>query len=108
MKERRLAFRYPLILPVGVPTLEGILQGRTRDISAWGVYFTLDRGLELGTRFIFSIMLSEPVTGGTRVSVNGQATVVRVEEEEDNALKHVGIAALIENREIVRLGESRA
>jgi len=110
MKERRLASRYPLVLPVavsGVPVLEGILQGQTRDISAWGVYFTIDRRLELGTRFSISILLPEAVFGGSRVSINGWAKVVRVEEEEDNAVKHVGIATLIESREIIRLGESK-
>jgi hypothetical protein len=111
MKERRFVSRYPLVLPVavsGVPALEGILQGRLRDISAWGIYFTIDRRLELGTKFNLSIMLPKAVTGGTGVSVDGQAKVVRVEEREDSAGKHVGIAALVENREIVRLGESRA
>ena len=109
MKERRFAFRYRLVLPVavsGVPALEEILQGVTRNISTWGVYFTMDRRLELGTRFIISIMLPETVPGRTRVSVSGQAKVVRV--EEDCTVKHVGIAALFESREIIQLRESRA
>jgi PilZ domain-containing protein len=105
MKERRFAFRFQLALPIsvsGVPALEEILQGQTRDISAWGVYFTLNRRLELGTRFNISILLPETLTERTRVSVNGQVKVVRVEETD--GVKHVGIAARMENREIVRLG----
>jgi hypothetical protein len=45
MKERRLASRYRLVLPVavsGVPALAEILQGQTRDISTSGVYFAID------------------------------------------------------------------
>ncbi len=112
MKERRFASRYPLVLPValsGVPRLEGVLQGQTRDISAWGVYFTIDRRLEPGAKFNFSIVLLERITGWTTVSVNGQAKVIRVEEERETpSSMHVGIAALIENRGIVRLRESKA
>ncbi len=92
MKERRLASRYRLVLPVAVssvPAPEGTLQGWTRDIFAWGVYFTIDQRLESGTTFKFSVMPPEGVIRGTRVSVDGQAKIVRVEEEEDNAGKHL-------------------
>ena len=103
MNERRFALRFRLALPItvtGIPGLEENLHGQTRDISAWGVYFTINRRLEIGTRVNISILLPETVTDRTRVSIHGKLKVVRI--EAINGAMSVGIAGRLENGKIVR------
>lgn len=109
MNERRFAFRFRLALPItvsGVPGLEGSVHGLTRDISAWGVYFTIDRRLEIGTRVNISILLPETVTDRTRVCVLGKLQIVRIEQTDGS--KSVGIAGRMENGKIIRPERDRS
>jgi len=68
--------------------------GWTRDISPQGVYFVFQRRLKVGTKFNLSILFP-------KVSINGQASVVRAERKKSYG-EQVGIAARIENPEVVR------
>jgi PilZ domain len=106
MTERRAARRYDLSLPViirvPVEKSEGAKNGRTRDISTRGVYFTLDQDLESGTELDITLTLPAEITRGTEVFVRAQGRVIRVDRRNDDASKHVGVAAVIERYDIIR------
>ncbi|MBI3670215.1 MAG: PilZ domain-containing protein [Acidobacteria bacterium] len=106
MTERRAARRYDLSLPVIIrvpldresPTRNG----KTRDISTRGVYFTLDQDLEAGTELDITLTLPAEITRGTEVFVRAQGKVVRVEKKSDDASPRIGVAAVIERYDIIR------
>ncbi len=106
MTERRAARRYDLSLPVIIrvpldresPTRNG----KTRDISTRGVYFTLDQDLEAGTELDITLTLPAEITRGTEVFVRAQGKVVRVEKKCDDASLRIGVAAVIERYDIIR------
>lgn len=102
MAERRAACRYEMArrVEIGLAGFEPIL-GSTRDISHRGFYFKIAQWLSVGTEFEFSIILRK-VTEGMRVSLSGQAKVVRVEESPENGLDRVGVGAVIESSELSR------
>jgi len=109
MTERRTARRYDLSLPVLIraPIEKGSASrsGRTRDISTRGVYFTLDREFESGAELDITLTLPAEITHGTEVLVRAQGRVVRVEHDDSEDSKRVGVAAVIERYDIIR-GES--
>ena len=106
MTERRNARRYDLSLPVAIKVpvekVNGTKNGRTRDISTRGVYFTLDQDLESGTELDITLTLPAEITRGTEVFVRAQGRVVRVDRRQDDGSKHVGVAAVIERYDIIR------
>ena len=106
MTERRNARRYdlslPVIIKVPVEKTNGSRNGRTRDISTRGVYFTLDQDLESGTELDITLTLPAEITRGTEVFVRAQGRVVRVDRRQDDGSKHVGVAAVIERYDIIR------
>jgi hypothetical protein len=106
MTERRAARRYDLSLPViiRVPVEKTVSarNGRTRDISTRGVYFTLEQDLESGTELDITLTLPAEITRGTEVFVRAQGRVIRVDRRNDDASKHVGVAAVIERYDIIR------
>ncbi len=69
----------------------------TRDVSARGVYFLADAGLEEGSRFEFTLTLPAEVTLTRCVQVRCRARVVRVQVDENK----VGVAAVIEQYDFV-------
>lgn len=88
----RAAKRYELNLPVATDGGEG----RTRDLSADGVYFTCERGFAVGSKISFSISLdSDGSDIPLRMSCSG--VVIRVESNGDE----VGVAAKIESYRIL-------
>jgi c-di-GMP-binding flagellar brake protein YcgR len=109
MTERRAARRYDLSLPViiRVPIHREAesRNGRTRDISTRGVYFTLDKDLSAGAELDITLTLPAEITRGTEVFVRAQGKVVRVEKHPDTDGERVGVAAVIERYDIIR-GES--
>ena len=105
MTERRTARRYDLSLPVIIrnPSEQDASpeNGKTRDISTRGVYFTLGKDLSTGAELDLTMTLPAEVTGGTEVFIRAIGKVVRVEKRpEDN--NKIGVAAVIERYEIVR------
>ena len=106
MTERRVARRYDLSLPViiRIPLdREGqSCNGKTRDISTRGVYFTIDQELAPGSELDITLTLPAEITRGTDVFVRAQGKVVRVEKKGDDKSVHMGIAAVIERYDIIR------
>ncbi|HEX2711525.1 MAG TPA: PilZ domain-containing protein [Candidatus Acidoferrales bacterium] len=106
MTERRAARRYDLSLPViirvPVDRNASSRNGRTRDISTRGVYFTFETDLAPGTELDITLTLPAEITRGTEVFVHAQGKVVRVEKMPENGTEHTGIAAIIERYDIVR------
>ncbi len=106
MTERRAARRYDLSLPVIIRVPLGreaeSRNGRTRDISTRGVYFTLDQDLSPGSVLDITLTLPAEITHGTEVFVRAQGKVVRVERKGENGRLHVGVAAVIERYDIIR------
>ena len=77
--------------------------GRTRDISARGVYFTIDRELLPGSGFDFTLTLPAGIIHGSQDSfVCAQGKVVRVEKKGENGKERVGVAAVIVKHEMIR------
>jgi hypothetical protein len=105
MNERRTVRRYALSLPVQIriPSSEETAphKGQTRDVSTRGVYFLIDREIEPGAEFDFTLMLPAEVTRGTDVLVRAHGRVIRVDKRDSEAPPTVGVAAAIERYDIV-------
>jgi hypothetical protein len=105
MTERRTARRYDLYLPViiRVPVeREPSRNGKTRDISTRGVYFTIDQDMGAGAELDITLTLPSEVTRGSEVFIRAMGKVVRVEKKPENGSTRVGVAAVIERYEIIR------
>jgi len=62
-QEVRCAVRFPLGLPVVLSTEQGDIPALTRNISASGVLFSLDRALPIGQGVRFSMRMPHTVLG---------------------------------------------
>lgn len=104
--ERRRAQRFPLPLPLEVKWQEGSAEARLpadiRDISATGVYFTVDRELqpEAKVEFFVRLQIEGAPSGGVLLHCIG--SIVRVEHKDGS----VGVAARIDRYRFVRPGEA--
>jgi c-di-GMP-binding flagellar brake protein YcgR len=110
MTERRTARRYDLSLPViiRVPVEKEISphNGKTRDISTRGLYFTIDEDLGAGAELDITLTLPSEVTRGSEVFIRAMGKVVRVDKRPENGNSRIGVAAVIERYEIVRTESS--
>ncbi len=106
MTERRTARRYELSLPVVVrgPQLKQTesRNGKTRDISTRGVYFTIDQDLVPGSELDFTLTLPAEITRGTEVFIRAHGKVVRIEKKREDGTVRLGVAAVIEKYDIIR------
>jgi PilZ domain len=106
MSERRTARRYDLSLPViiRVPVENKISSrnGKTRDISTRGLYFTLEQDLSDGAELDLTLTLPSEVTRGSEVFIRAMGKVVRVDRSPEGGSSRVGVAAVIERYEIIR------
>jgi hypothetical protein len=106
MSERRTARRYDLALPViiRVPVEKNTSSrnGKTRDISTRGLYFTIDEDLGTGAELDITLTLPSEVTRGSEVFIRAMGKVVRVDKAAENSSSRVGVAAVIERYEIIR------
>lgn len=105
MTERRTARRYDLSLPVmiRVPVEQAISRnGKTRDISTRGIYFTIDQDLGAGAELDITLTLPAEVTRGSEVFIRAMGKVIRVDKTPENSSSRVGVAAVIERYEIIR------
>lgn len=111
MTERRTTRRFDLSLPIviSVPTARATTaqKGKTRDISARGLYFVIDEDLEAGSELDITLTLPAEVTQGTEVFVRAMGRVVRVERRMEDGDPRMGIAAVIERYDIIRGGNSK-
>lgn len=106
MSERRTARRYDLALPViirmPVDKEATSRNGKTRDISTRGLYFTIDQDLGAGAELDITLTLPSEVTRGSEVFIRAIGKVVRVDKAVENSSPRVGVAAVIERYEIIR------
>jgi c-di-GMP-binding flagellar brake protein YcgR len=105
-EERRSARRFQVSLPVAVHTVpsqqEEPLVGRTRDISARGLYFTIDREFNPGSELDLALALPAELTRGTELLVRARCKVVRAERQREKGIERIGVAAIIQRYDIVR------
>lgn len=106
MTERRTARRYDLSLPVIIRIPEDSTSsprnGKTRDVSTRGLYFTIDENLNEGAELDITLTLPAEVTRGSEVFIRAMGKVVRVENKSGIGSSRVGVAAVIERYEIIR------
>jgi len=77
-QEVRCAVRFPLTLPVLLSTVRGDVAALTRNVSASGVLFELDKELEVGSDIQFSLRMPGEVLGSSHdVLVECEGRVVR-------------------------------
>lgn len=77
-QEVRCAVRFPLSLPAVLSTGESEMNALTRNVSASGVLFALDRQLKVGLDIRFSLRMPGPVLGTNHdVLVHCTGRVVR-------------------------------
>ena len=77
-QEVRCAVRFPLALPVILSGGQGEFAAFTRNVSASGVLFDMDRPLKVGLEISFSLHMPGAVLGAPRdVLVNCLGRVVR-------------------------------
>jgi c-di-GMP-binding flagellar brake protein YcgR len=104
--DRRRARRYDLSLPivVQISTKSDPLQrnGQTRDISTRGVYFTMEEELAPGSEFDITLTLPSEVTKGSDVFIRARGRVVRIDRRPGANSERIGVAAVMENYDIVR------
>ena len=109
-KERRSARRFDLSLPIAVRTVPpqraDPLIGRTRDISTCSLYFTIDREFMPGSKLDLTLTLPAELTPGTEVFVRVHGKVVRAEKNRGKGIEYIGVAAVIERYDIVRVEPS--
>lgn len=109
--ERRTTRRYDLSLPiiVRVPTANASdsQAGKTRDISARGLYFVMDRDLRAGSDFDLTLTLPTEVSHEAEVLVRATGKVVRVESRIEDGNARMGIAAVIKRYDVVRREAAR-
>ena len=87
--EVRCAVRFPLALPVVLTTSQGEIVARTRNISASGALFELDKHLPPGIEIRFSLRMPGTVLGTPHdVLVHCTGRVVRCSSSQ-----HLFIAA---------------
>ncbi|HET9406111.1 MAG TPA: PilZ domain-containing protein [Candidatus Sulfotelmatobacter sp.] len=105
VQDRRAMRRFDMRLPA-IVQLEGAKQfyTETQNVSARGVFFYLEHALAAGTRLEVTLTFPPHVTLTDAVRVRFVARVIRTEAPLPSA--RVGIAALIENYEILRSGGS--
>ena len=105
MTERRTARRYDLSLPViirlPVETESASRNGKTRDISTRGLYFTIEQDLSAGAELDITLTLPSEVTRGSEVFIHAMGKVVRV-DKAPAGVSRTGVAAVIERYEIIR------
>ncbi len=93
-EDLRSAARFPITLPVEVRAEEAAkLQAETKDISAGGVLFYMDKAMEVGSPIEFNISLPAAVLGTPKdVNVLCVGRVVRCSDEGDRR----AVAAVID------------
>ncbi|MGA3335512.1 MAG: PilZ domain-containing protein [Terracidiphilus sp.] len=95
-QEVRCAVRFPLSLPVVLSTGETEIAGLTRNVSASGVLFALDRDLRVGLDLRFSMRMPHAVLGAPQdVLVQCKGRVVRCSSSHN---EHLAAATIDEYR----------
>lgn len=86
-QEVRCAVRFPLALPAVLAVGDQEVAALTRDVSASGVLFQLDRALDAGVEIRFSLRMPRAVLGAPHdVLVHCIGRVVRCSKSQSNFL----------------------
>ena len=94
--ERRSQNRLPLRLPVSIRSSQSeSVAGYTRDLSMNGIFLYTDAQILEGSELEMVLMLPPELTNGEKQWVCCQASVVRVENSQDD--RQIGVAANIRN-----------
>ena len=94
--ERRSQNRIPLRLPVSIRSSQSeSVAGYTRDLSTSGIFLYTDAQILEGSELEMVLMLPPQLTNGEKQWVCCRASVVRVENGQDE--KQIGVAANIHN-----------
>lgn len=104
MSEVRTGKRFEVHLPIKVTTPESpeLHLGETDNLSAAGVYLSLDSSLEVGSQVEFDITMPASVIGSekdVRIHCNGR--VVRSDSPKEGS-KNSGVACVIDKYEFIR------
>lgn len=93
--ERRQLPRFPLEISVKVrlPGSDATVIGRTRDVSAVGVFFYINYPIQESSDIQFVMTLPPELTRTTAIDISCKARVVRVREDSERG--ETGIAAAI-------------
>jgi hypothetical protein len=84
-QEVRCAVRFPIALPVVLSSGKGEIAALTRNVSASGVVFELDRPVLSGLEIRFSLRMPAEVLGTPHdVLVHCQGRVVRCSKNQSN------------------------
>jgi hypothetical protein len=95
-QEVRCAVRFPLALPVVLSTGESDVEGRTQNVSASGVLFSLDQDLRVGSEVRFSMRMPRETLGSPQdVVVHCKGRVVRCSSSHN---EHLAAATIDEYR----------
>jgi hypothetical protein len=100
-QEKRATRRFSLRLPVSIRFTNGGVQefsAETRDVSARGVFFYIDKKLSEGSAIEFTLTLPPEITLTESNRVRCKGRVVRVEEAKEERL---GVGAVIDQYDFV-------
>ncbi len=99
--EKRRHRRFDLSLPVEVRMETAPeIKTATKDISARGIYFTMEEGYRVGSQLECTVTLPPELCQGNMIRIRCRGKIVRVEPPD--AQKKVGVAATIEDYEFVK------
>lgn len=102
--ERRRQHRIPVGAPVKIRSKGGNgseQSGLTRDLSTSGVFLYSESALEAGAKLELVIMFPPGLGLGPGGWTLCEASVVRIEEEEESDGKRVGVAATLDRIELL-------
>ena len=94
---RRFALRLPVSVRCGEPAEEHAAQ--TRDVSARGICFYIDQGIQAGSAIDFTLTLPPEITLTEAIRVRCKGRVVRV--EGGNPAGKMAVAAVIDEYEFL-------
>ena len=103
MSEVRTGKRFDVHLPIKISG-EGVQthEGQTDNLSAAGVFLSLDQSLEVGSQVEFDITMPASVIGAEKdVRIHCQGRVIRSEGPKDGATNS-GVACVIDKYEFIR------
>jgi len=95
--ERRQLPRFPLEISVrvGLPGSDAAVMGRTRDVSAVGIFFYVSYPLQESSDIQFIMTLPPELTRTIAINISCKARIVRV--REDAMRGQMGVAAAIDS-----------
>ncbi len=91
---KRAMPRFPLQVPVTVKKDAAVIESKTRDVSASGVFVYLPSAMQEGDQIEFNITLPQELTMTGAIQVTCKGRIVRVTQADNG---QVGVAATIDS-----------